>query len=72
MDTVVRTRTLRRAAEILGGRAELRKYLNVSAICLAAWMTGLDTAPTDVFLKAVDIVMENAADRPEVISSFLP
>ena len=63
MDTVVRTRTLRRAAEILGGRAELRKYLNVSAICLAAWMTGLDTAPTDVFLKAVDIVMENAADK---------
>jgi hypothetical protein len=63
VDTVVRTRTLRRAAEILGGRAELRKYLNVSAICLAAWMTGLNTAPTDVSLKAVDIVMENAADK---------
>lgn len=65
MDTAVRTRTLRRAAEILGGRAELRKYLNVSAICLAAWMSGLDTAPTDVFLKAVDIIMENAADKAE-------
>jgi hypothetical protein len=39
--------------------------LNVSAICLAAWMTGLDTAPTDVFLKAVDIIMENAPDKAD-------
>jgi hypothetical protein len=65
VDTAVRTRTLRRAAEIVGGRAELRKCLNVSAICLAAWMTGLDTAPTDVFLKAVDIIMENAPDKAD-------
>jgi hypothetical protein len=49
----------------MGGRAELRKCLNVSAICLAAWMTGLDTAPTDVFLKAVDIIMENAPDKAD-------
>ena len=57
MDIAVRTRTLRRAAEIVGGRAKLRKCLNVSAICLAAWMAGLDAAPNDVFLKAVDIIM---------------
>ena len=63
MDSTVRLRTLRRAEEILGGRSELRKYLNVSAILLATWMTGLDSAPTDVFLKAVDVVMENAIDR---------
>ena len=42
----MRVRTLRRAAQILGGPAQLRKYLNVSALCLAAWMTGVDTAPT--------------------------
>ena len=58
----MRVRTLRKAEQILGGRSELRKYLNVSAICLAAWMAGLDTAPTDVFLKAVDVVMDNPAD----------
>jgi hypothetical protein len=62
VDTAVRVRTLRKAEKILGGRSELRKYLNVSAICLAAWMAGLDTAPTDVFLKAVDVVMDNPAD----------
>lgn len=58
MDTAVRVHTLRRAEQILGGRKELRKYLNVSAVCLAAWMAGLDPAPTDVFLKAVDVVMD--------------
>jgi len=59
----VRVRTLRRAAEILGGPAQLRKYLNVSALCLAAWMTGADTAPTYVFLKAVDLVMEEVIPK---------
>jgi hypothetical protein len=58
VDKEVRARTLCRAAEIAGGPARLRKYLNVSALCLAAWMTGVDTAPTDVFLKAVDLIME--------------
>jgi len=56
-------RTLRRAAQILGGPAQLRKYLNVSALCLAAWMTGVDTAPTYVFLKAVDVVMEEVTPK---------
>jgi Pyruvate/2-oxoacid:ferredoxin oxidoreductase gamma subunit len=63
MDRSVRALTLRRAAEILGGPAQLRIYLNVSAICLAAWMTGVDTAPTQVFLKAVDLVMEEGATK---------
>ena len=59
-------RTLRRAAEIAGGPAQLRKYLRVSALCLAAWMSGADTAPTHVFLKAVDLIMEETAqDKPD-------
>jgi hypothetical protein len=63
VDRSVRALTLRRAAEIVGGPAQLRIYLNVSTICLAAWMTGVDTAPTQVFLKAVDLVMEEAATK---------
>jgi len=60
----VRAQTLRRAAQIVGGPAPLRRYLRVSALCLAAWMSGADQAPTDVFLKAVDLIMEqNAPDR---------
>ena len=60
MTTDVRARTLCRAAEIVGGRAPLGKYLKVSAICLAAWMGGFDTPPVDVFLKAVDIVVDDS------------
>lgn len=63
MDKSVRVLTLRRAAEILGGPAQLRTYLNVSAICLAAWLSGFDTAPTCVFLKAVDLVMEEGIPK---------
>lgn len=64
MDSQVRAQTLRRAAQIVGGPARLRRYLRVSALCLAAWMSGADPAPTDVFLKAVDLIMEqNAPDR---------
>ena len=59
----MRVQTLRRAAEIVGGPAQLRLYLNVSAICLAAWMTGIDNMPTQVFLKAVDLVMEEASSK---------
>ncbi|HJY78290.1 MAG TPA: hypothetical protein VKE95_16750 [Burkholderiales bacterium] len=64
MDIGVRVQTLRRAAEIVGGPAQLRLYLNVSALCLAAWMTGVDNMPTQVFLKAVDLVMEEGAKKP--------
>jgi hypothetical protein len=63
VDRQLRRRTLHRAAEILGGRARLRKYLKVSAICLAAWMTGAEAAPTEVFLKAVDVVVDDTLNE---------
>lgn len=61
MDTKpsVRIWTLRRACEILGGRPELGKYLKVSAVSLGIWMAGAEVPPTDVFLKAVDVVIEH-------------
>ena len=52
----VRVRTLYKAAEIVGGREPLRCRLNVSALVLAMWFSGAEPPPTDVFLKAVDIV----------------
>ena len=58
----VRVSTLRRACEILGGRAQLRKYLKVSAFSLGVWMAGTEAPPTDVFLKAVDVVVEHEVD----------
>jgi hypothetical protein len=58
----VRSLALQRAAQILGGSRPLRAYLNVSAIVLATWMSGAAPAPTDVFLKAVDIIIEKDLD----------
>lgn len=49
---------LRRASTILGGTPALRKYLKVSALSLSVWMTGAEPAPTDVFLKAVDVIVD--------------
>ena len=49
-------RTLERASEIVGGPDALRRRLKVSALVLALWMGGAEPPPTDVFLKAVDIV----------------
>jgi hypothetical protein len=49
---------LRRAAEILGGPVQLRGYLKVSAFVLALWMSGGAAPPTEVFLKAVDLIVE--------------
>ena len=49
---------LQRASNILGGTPALRKYLKVSALSLSVWMTGAETLPTDVFLKAVDVIVD--------------
>jgi hypothetical protein len=55
----VRSRTLSKAAEIVGGPEALRRRLNVSALLLGLWLTGAEAPPTDVFLKAVDIVEDH-------------
>jgi hypothetical protein len=58
----VRVRTLSKAAEIVGGREPLRYRLNVSTVLLAVWLSGAEPPPTDVFLKAVDIVEDAATE----------
>ena len=58
MDTQVQIGALERAAGILGGRKQLRRYLNVSTMCLALWMSGAGSTPPDVFLKVVDLIVE--------------
>jgi len=62
MDTPVQIGILRRAAGIVGGTPQLRIYLNVSGLCLGLWMSGADSAPTDVMLKAVDLICEHQMD----------
>lgn len=52
-------KTLARAADIAGGEAELALRLNVTPSHLHLWIAGVNRPPLDVFLKAVDIVVEH-------------
>ncbi len=56
MPETVHVRVLVRAAEILGGKAELRVHLRVSMRELEAWLAGRDRPPAYVFLRAVDLI----------------
>ena len=58
MRSALQKSALQRAADITGGPAPLRRYLNVSAVCLAMWMSGGAVLPNDAFLKVVDLIVE--------------
>jgi len=52
----VYSRTLQRAARMLGSRKALCERLKVEPAMLDAWTAGRGTPPTEVFLRAVDII----------------
>ena len=56
-------RTLRRAAELVGDQELLARRLKVTPSHLALWIQGVETPPTYVFLRAVDVVAER--DSPK-------
>lgn len=61
----VHVRTLKRAVEIVGGEQELALRLKVTPSHLALWLQGIETPPGDIFLQAVDLVMEvSSPQRP--------
>ena len=55
----VYARTLRRAAELLGGEGALAARLGVTKDELDLWLRNFVRPPNDVFLKAADIVGEH-------------
>jgi len=58
MASSVYSRTLQKAVELLGGRAKLCRYLRVPASDLDQWISDTKTPPLGVFLRAVDLVIE--------------
>jgi hypothetical protein len=52
-------RTLRRAAELIGGELALAAKLTVKPSDLTAWLGAEGKPPPEVFLKAVDIIGEH-------------
>ena len=57
-------RTLGRASQIIGGTDELAARLGVRSEDLCRWLQGTEQVPVDVFLQAVDIVVD--ADMSEL------
>ena len=56
----VYARTLHRACELLGGLDALSRHLGVPAATIGRWIGGVEEAPVEVFLAAVDIVLLGA------------
>lgn len=51
-------RTLRRAAELIGGEGALAVALKVTPSHLALWLEGRESPPVEIFLRAVDLVSD--------------
>lgn len=65
---------MQRAAEIVGGKSELRRRLRVPMRDLEDWLSGTAAPPTDVFLVAVDIISTDvsAAEQPDTAARQAP
>lgn len=60
----VYSRTLQKAAELIGGRKPLCRHLNVPQVELQRWIDDKATPPIGVFLKAVDLLIEETPAPP--------
>ena len=58
MPSSVYSRTLQKAAELLGGRKALARHLRVPLEELDRWMADEGLPPMGVFLKVVDLVLD--------------
>lgn len=59
----VHARTLQRACEALGGAQLLARHLRIPEDSLAQWLQGGEEPPHDVFLAALEVVLEYARPR---------
>ena len=57
----VYSRAVRKAAEMLGGRAELARTLQVPLAEVEKWILGDRKPPRDLFLRVVDLIIEDSA-----------
>ena len=55
---------LERAAELVGGREQLRRYLDVTAVQLGLWMQGRSSPPDTVFLRLADLLADKDRTGP--------
>lgn len=58
MANKVYSRTFQKAAELSGGRKQLARHLRVPIADLEKWLAGEATPPLQVFLMAIDLVLD--------------
>jgi hypothetical protein len=54
----VYSRTLQKAAELIGGQAKLCRHLRVPAAELQNWIDDKVVPPIGIFLRAVDLIID--------------
>ena len=64
----VQRRSLHRAVEIVGGPAAMARTLGVPEPALRMWLDGRPM-PSDIFLRAVDIIVQHDIDDQNVAAS---
>jgi hypothetical protein len=57
----VYSRTLQKAAELIGGRAKLCRHLHVPAAELQKWIDDKAVPPIGIFLRAVDFIIDETS-----------
>jgi hypothetical protein len=63
MSNTDRVTTLRAAAQVLGGSDALAEALAVSALQVERWVSGKESVPPEVFLRAVDLLEQHDRRR---------
>ena len=61
MAASVQSRALRKAAELVGGNSRLAKILGVKPLEIEKWLAADDAIPRDVFLRIVDLILDETA-----------
>jgi hypothetical protein len=59
----VHARTLQRACDALGGVQPLARRLNIAEHELAPWLDGSEQPPAEIFLTALEVVLEHSKAR---------
>jgi hypothetical protein len=57
MAASVYSRTLQKAAELIGGQQKLCRYLRVPAADMQRWIDDKKVPPTGIFLRVVDLII---------------
>ena len=65
MASSVYSRTLQKAAELLGGRKKLARVLRIPMTDLEAWIADEAKPPLNVFLRVVDLIIDETGAAPE-------